>query len=518
MFVSTKKIKIQSILLGNLLLLLLVNCSIDNEVQQESDEVDITVQEGDEIEEVEVDCSNCFECATIIDLNVNVSGQIEKEGEFDYFKFAIYEDGILNINFSESPENLRIKSDLFNDNCEGIYSENAVNEGEVFATQYFIEKGDYVIRISDFLGNTNVDDYSFTINLETDIDDSCIDANEIIIGNEISTAIFPVGDVDYFNFSTTQAGVVKIDIYDVPSNINLQASLKTTSNCSELIGQSNENDGAGFSLFYLTEPGDFVLEINDIGNNAFNPELFTFLVTLNVSDIYEVNNSCSTAKNIVLDREIKAAIYPEYDLDYFKFTTSEVGVIKVDLYNVPENIDMQVTLRSNSDCTILTEEYNFRKGQGLSLFYTTIPGEYILEINDIDNNDFNSELYSLTVTLDTNDTYEINDACSDAKNISLNTEINASIYPLGDVDYFRFAVNQTGVYEIQIYDIPENININATLRTDDCEEIVSEFIFNNGGSLSLLRQLGEGEYILQLSDISNDASNDELYSLIVSMQ
>ncbi|WP_073244024.1 hypothetical protein [Maribacter aquivivus] len=504
------------------LLLLIVGCGGDDEplVTVDPEVTEETIEE--EVED-EIDCSaNCFQCADSISLGVEVLNQIAVEDEIDYFKFSVEQEGVLEINISATPENLRITSDLLNSECEEIFSETANNTGEGYSALYLIEAGDYVLKFSDFFGEANSNDYSFLVSLNTDdiyeINNSCDNAVDVLIDTEINMAIYPEDDVDYFKFTTVESGVIKIDLYNIPENINLETTLRSSSDCIELIKEVNNNIGEGLSLYYTADAGDYVLEINDRFNDEFNADLLSFMVTLETSDIYEINNSCTSAKEISLDTEIKAAIYPEDDVDNFKFTTTEEGVLKIELFNIPENINLDVTLRSFSDCTELLNDVNNDVGEGLTLYYTAEAGDYVLEINDRFNDSFNVDLYSFNVSLDTSDIYEINNSCSSAKDIEINTEVNSAIYPEDDVDFFKFTITETSNVDILFYNVPYNINLEVTLRSlPDCLEIAKETNNTEGEGLSLTSTLGPGEYVLEINDRFNDSFNTSFLNFKINL-
>ncbi|WP_282118030.1 hypothetical protein [Maribacter aquivivus] len=513
--------KLGKIVISMFLLLIIVNCGTDDSISTTDDVINI--EEEKEEEQEEVDCSvNCFQCAGEINLGENVVDKLEEENEVDYFKFTLDQDGVLEIKVNATPDNLRLKSDLLNVDCEEVFSETANNTGEGYTALYLIKAGDYVLKFSDSFGKVNNNDYSFSITLNTDdvyeINNSCDDAADISIGNEINMAIYPEDDIDYFKFSTTEPGVIKIDFYNVPENINLETVLRSSSDCIELVEEINNDLGEGLSLYYTADAGDYILEINDRFNDEFNADLLSFMVTLETSDIYEINNSCTSAKEISLDTEIKAAIYPEDDVDNFKFTTTEEGVLKIELFNIPENINLDVTLRSFSDCTELLSDVNNDIGEGLTLYYTAEAGDYVLEINDRFNDSFNVDLYSVNVSLDTSDIYEINNSCSSAKDIEINTEVNTAIYPEDDVDFFQFTVTEAGNVDILLYNVPDNINLEVTLRSSpDCLEIAKEINNTEGEGLSLMSTLEPGIYILEINDRFNDSFNSSFLNFKINL-
>ncbi len=208
-------------------------------------------------------------------------------------------------------------------------------------------------------------------------------------------------------------------------------------------------------------------------------------------DKNEPNNSFSNAKKISLGKDEKMSIYPQDDIDFFKFTVKTPGIIFVEAgNNKPGNINLIATVfNSSHEMLISNQEIPFKTGLGKGNYFISI----FSSLNNIEEDTlFNIKLNSTEVMLDE---FEPNNTNSEAKEIEINSEVEINLFPIGDKDIFKFQIKENSVLEfLKEFQVgKEKVDVKTS-------------IFNSSGncvldnkSIPLEIELAPGKYLLQIS-------------------
>jgi hypothetical protein len=133
--------------------------------------------------------------------------------------------------------------------------------------------------------------------------------------------------------------------YNVQYRVVGAASWSTTSTTSTSV-----------ALNGLTATTSYEWQVQTVcsaGSSAFSASA-TFTTASTCTDVYESNNTSSTAKTAPLNTDFTAFISSTTDVDWFKFTTTSPNVkVKVDLTNLPADYDM-VLYKSNASTKLGT--------------------------------------------------------------------------------------------------------------------------------------------------------------------
>jgi len=260
-----------------------------------------------------------------------------------------------------------------------------------------------------------------------------------------------------------------------------------------------------FKLDYYPNPNDPAGIYWKMDINSFR-EIYNFYT----DNETEPNDVLSDATLIGLNKNVRGKIGSSNDKDYFKITTSQAGVIEVAVNPVPSEIRMNITVydeKQNVIASKLASEY------GQSTFVNVLGSagvHYILLSNYYSSYSVND--YNLLVTLDTFDSYEVNNSFYNASLISVNTDINGKIRAEGDKDYFKFTVADAGVLKISVDPMPSEVKMHVTLY-DGQQNVVAYRTAAYGDSIFFEASNEPGTYYIKLNSEYSYNHSDEHYTL-----
>jgi putative hemolysin len=145
----------------------------------------------------------------------------------------------------------------------------------------------------------------------------------------------------------------------------------------------------------------FRIVASNSGGTSYGDDLtFTTGTSGGCEDNYEPNNTRTAAKSISVNTEIFALIDPASDIDWFKFNnTSSQSKIKVDLYNLPADYDLQ--LYKSNGSLIATSSHRGTTPEVI-IYNTKTVGTYYIKVYGY-NGAFNATTcYTLKASLSHN--------------------------------------------------------------------------------------------------------------------
>ena len=357
--------------------------------------------------------------------------------------------------------------------------------------------------------------------IESEPNNQFDDADEIdLLGltGTIQGRISSVGDVDFYKVEISRSGVFNIEVTNVPFNIDMRVTMYLPDQ-SEFWTWQNVNGGSVIFNQLTCSAGTYYFRLRDFsfGGQA-SGELYSLKISLDTSDIYECNNSFNDATLVTLDSTINAQINSVNDVDFYRVEIPRSGVFNVEVTNVPFNIDMRVTMYLPDQ----SEFWTWQNLDGGSVIFNQLvcsAGTYYFRLRDFSFvGQASGELYSLKISLDTSDIYECNYSFNNATPIALDSTINAQINSVNDIDFYKVEIPRSGVFNVEVANVPSNIDMRVTMYLTDQSEF---WTWQNvdGGSV-IFNQLvcSAGTYYFELKDFSFvGQASEELYSLKISL-
>ncbi len=332
----------------------------------------------------------------------------------------------------------------------------------------------------------------------------------------VQGAIDPEDDLDYYKIEVPQAGVLVINIFDVPLDIDMDVTVYDV--MQNEMAQEHGNDGEAISMTTLIcEAGTYYVRLKDYQDNNENPNLYSLTMAFDITDIYECNNQFTTAKTISIGETIQAKLRTVADIDFYKIEVPQAGVIVADVFNVPSNIDVDLTLYDAGQNEIEKEGEN--AGEAVQLIELVCePGTYYLSIEDgtgFGNYGASDDFYSFTVALDIADVHECNNNFAEATPLNTCETIQGAIGDVGDEDYFILDANSGEMLSIELTNVAENIQ--AKIRVyDDTQVQIADGLGGYGLGVTVdFVAPSTGPFYVKVEAFSLYNANSQLYNLIV---
>ena len=521
-----------------------------------------------------------FNQADEINFDNTSQGLICGSGDDDYFKFMVSEPGIIKLEVINVPAGIDLDAELYWPDQQTIISVNAgSNEGQGFTLEASTcQTGFHYLYLEDgTAGNNDASDcgnaYSFTLNFipfsQVDIADancnnSQSDAYEITSGQTINALISPwfnglnstfQEDEDYYKINITEPGIIKINVTNVPSNIDLDLQIYLPDQQTLIRSAAGSNEGQGFTTEVSTcETGEHLLYFedgttgDDYAYNCDEQYIFTIeFIPFSEVDEAECNNSPGGAFEISSGQTINALIAPWFnginntfqeDEDYYKINITEPGIIKINVTNVPSNVDLDLQIYWPDQQTLIRSEASSNEGQGFATEVSTSEtGFHILYFEDGTAGDdyaYNcDEQYTFTIDFipfSQVDEAECNGSLNEAYEINSGETINALIAPWfnglnntfeEDIDYYKINITEPGIIKVNVSSVPSNVDLDLSIYLPDQQTIVLNQLSSNEGQgfTTEVSTCEMGEHFLYFEDgtagIDYEYSCDEPYIFTV---
>lgn len=216
---------------------------------------------------------------------------------------------------------------------------------------------------------------------------------------------------------------------------------------------------------------------------------FTTATPSTCSDIYESNNTSSTAKTAPLNANFTGLITPSTDVDWFKFTTTGTNTkIKIDLTNLPADYD--VTLyRSNG--TTLGSSVNGGTTAEVIKYNATTTGSYLIKVYGYNGATSASSCYTLKVS-----------TSATSFRLSGEAEENATIEELTAEPVLKLYPNPTADKLTVEYLSPKGESVSMNIYNLNGQKVLStETLGNEGMNTENINtsQLSNGVYIFEIA-------------------
>jgi len=198
------------------------------------------------------------------------------------------------------------------------------------------EKGTYHIAIIDNYNDAMSEDkFEVKFSFVEEFDDfepnnTPKKAAKANFDEEYKSAIYPVGDTDWFKFKTDEPGYVTVKAKNVSEELELEARY---ANYDEYEAEKIDvfrNYGELPHSAAIPKPGEYYFHILDNYNDAKSDKLFDWKIEfLPEMDEAEPNNDAENAKIITIPDTLNIAIFPKGDIDIYKLDIKKAGTLNL---------------------------------------------------------------------------------------------------------------------------------------------------------------------------------------------
>ncbi|RCX18867.1 S-layer family protein [Anaerobacterium chartisolvens] len=374
----------------------------------------------------EDDYGDSFETATPIQLDTELSGNLDGNSDTDYLMFTPSEDGEYYIEIQYTlPYSMDIPVNVYDSDKYRVYQKDL--------NHVFLEKGvTYFLEVPNPLIVTT-ESVSYNIKVIQTPDNYGNDFSSAKIidpGSQIEGQLSPFVDEAFFQFTTDKEGYYAISI-ETDENASFDFRL-----------YNDEYEGVPFSIEYNYQ------SIYAISTLSENQTLYFKLVNNNIYDTanYKIaidymeddyGNDISSAQSINLNQSISGNLETWSDRDYFSFITEEAGYYCIDFGG--DTYRMSSTLYDENGIEIVSATDKL----------------HVPIVKALDKNKkYYIKVYSrgqiLNYTLSVKKvTDDFGDDIDTAHLLQENNKIEGFLDFYSDIDFFEFSPLEDGHYKIQ---------------------------------------------------------------------
>jgi hypothetical protein len=293
------------------------------------------------------------------------------------------------------------------------------------------------------------------------------------------------------------------------------ANVQTNSQVT-LTALATDEDGDALSYAWYASSGSFPSGSKDRSVTWTSPSAAGNVdVTVSVADwgrevnrsttiaVAQDNDEFEYAQEIALGAQVQDRVDDKAVANWYKFTTTQTGVLNISVDQVPSNIDMDVRVY-NAGQQEIANSLGSGNGVGVCLKMLEAAGTYWLKLEDGSHDNQSSSQYTLCVTLDVSQT-------------PFNTLVRGSISQIGDVDWYEFVIPHAGVVELRVDSVPWNIDMDVHIYDQAEQEIASSTGTGNGQSVYMALLKGPGSYWVKLEDGGWNAFSEFCYAFRVTL-
>ncbi len=343
------------------------------------------------------------------------------------------------------------------------------------------------------------------------------EATSIDLGKEYNLTINPKEDIDWFKVEVTEQGYLQVLIKGAPEDLDVQARFAKYDEW----GDETEDFITGFvkapSTIQIVEPGTYYVLLADRWNENTSETEFTLKVDfIKEFDDFEPNIDPQSANVIAFGEEYKSAIFPIGDQDWFKFTVEEQGYVEIKSKTNDEDVKLSVHFATFDEYRADPIEIIKSKDKLPQVIAVTELGEYYLCLADRWDSEQSQTVFDWVVDfIPEFDLAEPNNSELDVTvEILGNETLNLAIFPLGDLDMYKFVPAKSGMLNIKGKDFGDIEPYAVLYKIDEGNELVEMSNVTIPGDLEIPE--GSIEYYVCIKDRWDSNSAPELFELVFS--
>ena len=434
--------------------------------------------------------------STAVETGKTFEAQIRKEiGQ--YYKVTPGGQGYLQVNCTDVPEKVTLAYRFVDRTGEELQD---THESNAFAVQ----QGNYYIAVYEKWKEEVSTEVQCKIDYIKEMDphepnNTAKNAKEAALDKEISFAVYPRWDKDYFKVKVPEDGYLNAVVTEPAKDLTYNFRfMKTAGDYMFKKSEFEEIQDSHESNAVRVSKGTYIVGVSDKWNNmpkSFQKGKMKFVFVPEM-DPHEPNDTAKNAKEVALDEEISFAVYPRWDKDHFKLKVPEAGYLNA-VVTEPVNdltYNFRFFITGGEDMFKKDELEEIQDSQESNAIRVT-KGTYIIGVRDRwDNMPGSFQKGKMKfVFVPEMDPYEPNNTAEEAKAISLGEEFDFAIYPRWDKDFFEVEVEEKGELKVVMTGPAEDLTYNYYFGDASGSELQSTHEKNS-------LQVEAGTYIIGLWD------------------
>lgn len=476
----------------------------------------------------EIEPNDVLGDANVLPLNGEISGQIQRAGEYDWFRVTCPETGRLELRSVNPPPNLRVEMAMYGRHAQWIsVYRSAVNPGDdVFLSLDIVEPGTYFVRYRDLNNAVAEGDYHLanTFTTVTDLNELNGDMGyaTLVTSRSMQGRIFPGNDYDYFRIFVEENTTIGFTL-KAPEAMRGELALYNEHFDWMSVYTSAVNDGDTVFLEHpVNRSAFYYLRVRDHHGRS---HLDAYMLSVSGGRVgfvpaetpatteTESNDDSGFANLIGMEQTVTGTIGDAGDMDWFAFDVTEPNQMTLSMEASSGDLLLRAEFFNPSKGHLLTGQSG-HSGDPFSMTYDFLQsGRYLLRVRSL-NDSFNDTPYRFTTSIvPVNDPFEPNGDYGDATPLSQVNQVQGFLFPTGDHDWFRVQVAEPGTLTAIVSGLPSNItpaidffNLSKDHRTGRSGAA--------GVDLRVSFEVGEpGTYLVRMRDSGDNDESTQPYTL-----
>ena len=374
--------------------------------------------------------NNTFFSATPLTIGGSIYFNLNTPSDIDWFVIDISKPMVLNVNLSG--EN-NYKSDF---RMAVFTEENLVvpiyqNWGFTRTFSIPVSPGRYYLK-----GDNDNFSQFITLKISQDLSDpnemnnTPDQATLITLNNKVNYKLIE-RDIDWFKIDIPQSGCLNLNFSNNYSSIGYSIFQE-----DDLSNPIYESDALKNKIIKV-KTGKYFIRLKS--EYSWSESIFSFIPILFPDDMFEFNDTPSTATRVYLGELLEISLNSSEDADWFKVHVDQSGGLGVDLIKLPGNLraGFNIYRNDNPDQPIFSLPYT--KESSVYASKSVSPGDYLVEIFTRDGTSSPTAFYAV-FNLIPPDANEPNDQPEQATVVRTGYDVNGGLHAGDDVDWFKFTV------------------------------------------------------------------------------
>ncbi|WP_116108870.1 T9SS type A sorting domain-containing protein [Lewinella sp. IMCC34191] len=306
-------------------------------------------------------------------------------------------------------------------------------------------------------------------------------------------------DQDWFRLDFRSGGTVLVDLYNVPDDLDLEVNVVGIDAWGKqrvlTIGRNNGRGATYYSLraSAYVSPGTYFIQVRSRDNRSSTKPYY--LIADFIENQHEANQSYDEAALIETGRSYTEHILGEntrystpdnpnpFDQDWSRLDFRSGGTVLVDLYNVPDDLDLEVNvvgIDAWGKQRVLTIGRNNGRGAtyySLRASAYVSPGTYFIQVRSRDNRSSTKPYYLIADFIENQ--HEANQSYGEAalietgrsytehilgENTRYSTPDNPNPF---DQDWFCLDLHSGGKLLVDLYNVPNDLDLDLDVVNID---------------------------------------------------
>ncbi len=430
--------------------------------------------------------------ATALNLNSSTAGQVNAQGDQDFFRIQVPTNGRIRLFTSGSTDTF---GDLRNSSCTSIASNDDSGAGRNFLIEGSIAAGTYFISIRHFSA-FSTGAYTLHVEFEAatgdDHGNDCTSATAISLNSTRGGQIEMAADQDFFRIQIPATG--RIRVFTTGSTDTF--GHVRNSSCRIIASDDDRGAGRNFLIEGTILAGTYFISVRHFSSTSTGSYTLHVEFEQSVSDDH--GNGCSEASEANLNSSIGGQIEAGGDQDFFRIRVPSQGTLTI---SSSGGTDTFGNLR-NSQCIIVAGDDDRGPGLNFLIVQSVGPGTYFVSIRHFSSSGTGN--YTLTVQFAAGDSSDDHgDACSSASSLAPNGSAAGRIGSGGDHDFFRIEVPVTGTLTLFTTGSTDTL---GTLRNSRCSSLITNDDSGSGLNFRIVRTVAAGTYFVSVRHFSSTAA------------